>query len=81
MCACVRACVRACVCVCVREREREREYFPAEKVQFRLQTAEIKNENVDSGMYRKSNVMKFTPQDTGKPPRSYHDDLLEVQYL
>ena len=25
--------------------------------------------------------MKFTPQDTGKLPRSNYDDLLDVQYL
>ena len=42
---------------------------------------EIKNENVDCEVYKKPDVMKFTPQDTGKLPRSNHDDLLEVQYL
>ena len=43
--------------------------------------AEIKNENVDCEVYKKPDVMKFTPQDTGKLPRSNHDDLLDVQYL
>ena len=41
----------------------------------------IKNENVDIEVYKKPNVKKFTPQDTGKLPRSKYDDLLEVQYL
>ena len=51
------------------------------KVQFCLQTAEIKNENVDCEVYKKPNVKTFTPQDTGKLLRSKHDDLLEVQYV
>ena len=51
------------------------------KEQFCLQTAEIKNENVDCEVYKKPNVKKFTPQDTGKLICSNHDDLLEVQYL
>ena len=42
---------------------------------------EIKNENVDCEVYKKPDVLKFTPQDTGKFPRSNHDDLLDVQYL
>ena len=36
------------------------------KVQFCLQKFEIKNENVDCEVFKKPNVMKFTPQDTGK---------------
>ena len=48
------------------------------KVQFCLQTAEIKNENVDCEVFKKPNVKKFTPQDTGKLPRSNHYHLLEV---
>ena len=52
-----------------------------EKVPFCLQTAEIKNENADSEVYKKPNVKQFTPQDTGKLPRSKYDDLLEVQFL
>ena len=51
------------------------------KVQFCLQRAEIKNENVDCEVYKKPDVMKFTPQDTGKLPRSNHYDLLDMQYL
>ena len=51
------------------------------KVQFCLQTAEIKNENVDCEVYKKPNDKKFTPQDTEKLPRSNYDDLLEAQYL
>ena len=51
------------------------------KVQFCLQKAEIKNENVDCEVYKKPDVMKFIPQDTEKLPRSYHDDLLDVPYL
>ena len=50
-------------------------------MQFRLQTAEIKNENVDCEVYKKPNDKKFTPQDTEKLPRSNYDDLLEAQYL
>ena len=50
-------------------------------MQFCLQKAEIKNENVDCEVYKKPNVMKFTPRDTGKLPLSNHDDLLHVQYL
>ena len=50
------------------------------KVQFCLQKAEIKNENVDCEAYKKQDVMKFTPQDTGKFPCSIHYDLLDVQY-
>ena len=50
------------------------------KGQFFLQTAEMKNENVDCEVYKKPNVKKFTPQDTGKFLRSNHDDQLEVQY-
>ena len=46
-----------------------------------LQAAEIKNENVDCEVYKKPDVLKFTPQDTGKFPHSNHDDLLDVQYL
>ena len=42
---------------------------------------EIKNENVGCKVYKKPNVKKFKPQDTGKRPRSNHDDLLDVQYL
>ena len=49
------------------------------KVQCYLQTAEIKNENVDYEVYKKPSVKQFTPQDTGKRLRSNHDDLLEVQ--
>ena len=37
--------------------------------------------NVDCEVYKQPNVMKFTPQDTGKLPRPYHNDLLEVQHL
>ena len=51
------------------------------KVTFCLQKFEIKNENVDCEVYKKPNVMKFTPQDTGKLLRSNHDDLLEVEYV
>ena len=51
------------------------------KMQFCLQTAEIRNQNVDCEVYKKPNVKTFTPQDTGKLLRSNHDDLLEVQYL
>ena len=51
------------------------------KLQFCLQKAEIENENVDCEVYKKPDVMKFTPQDTGKLPRSNHDDLLDFQYL
>ena len=51
------------------------------EVQFCLPTAEIKNENVDCEVYKKPDVMKFTPQATEKLPRSNHDDLLEVQYV
>ena len=43
-------------------------------MQFCLQKAEIKNENVDCEVYKKPDVMKFTPQDN-------YDDLLDVQYL
>ena len=50
-------------------------------MQFCLQKAEIKNENVDREVYKKPNVKKYTPQDTGKLLRSNHDDLLEVQYV
>ena len=46
-----------------------------------MQEAEIKNENVDCEVCKKSDVMKFTPQDTGKLPRSNRDDLWGVQYL
>ena len=46
-----------------------------------MQKAEIEKENVDCEVYKKTNVVKFTPQDTGKLPRSNHDDLLGVQYL
>ena len=49
--------------------------------QFCLQKAEIKNENVDYELYKKPDVMKFTPQDTGKLPCFNHDDLLNEQYL
>ena len=49
------------------------------KVKFCLQTAEIKNENVDCEVYKKPNVKTFTSQDTAKLPRSNHNDLLEVQ--
>ena len=49
-------------------------------MQFCLQTAKIKNENVDCEVYKKPNGKNFTTQDTGKL-RSNHDDLLEVQYL
>ena len=45
-----------------------------------MQEAEIKNENVYCEVYKKIDVMKFTPQDTEKLPRSNHDDLLDVQY-
>ena len=51
------------------------------KVQFCLQKAEIKHENVDCEVYKKPDVMKFTPQDTENLPRSNDDDLLDVQYL
>ena len=51
------------------------------KVKFVLQKAEIKNENVDCEVYKKPDVIQFTPQDTGKLPRSIHADLLDVQYL
>ena len=54
--------------------------FWKKKVQFCLQTAETKNENVDHKMYKKPNVKKFTPQVTGKLPCSNHDDL-QVQYV
>ena len=50
-------------------------------MQFCLQKAEIKNENIDCEVYEKPDVMTFTPQATGKLPRSNHDDLLDVQYL
>ena len=50
-------------------------------MQFCLQKAEIKNENVDCEVYKKPDVMKFVPQATEKIPRSNHDDLLDVQYL
>ena len=43
--------------------------------------AVIKNENGDCEVYKKPDVMKFTPQATGLLPRSNHDDQLEVQYL
>ena len=46
-----------------------------------MQTAEIKNENVDCEVYKKANVKTFTPQDMRKLLRSNHDDLLEVQYV
>ena len=48
-----------------------------EKVQFRLQRFEIKtsDENVDCEVYKKPDVMKCTPQDTGKLLGSNHDDL------
>ena len=36
---------------------------------------------LDCDVYKKPDVMKFTPQDTGKLPRSNHDDLLEAQYV
>ena len=39
-------------------------------MQFCLQKAEIKNENVDSEVYKKPDVTKCTPQDTGEFPRS-----------
>ena len=48
------------------------------KVQFCLQKAEIKNENVDCEVYKKPDVTKFTPQATEKLPRPNHDDLLQV---
>ena len=51
------------------------------KVQFCLQTAEIKIENVDREVYKKPNVKKYTPQDTGKFLRFTHNDLLAVQHL
>ena len=51
------------------------------KVQFCLQKAKIKNENVDCEVYKKPDVMKFMPEDTEKLPRSNHDDLSDVQYL
>ena len=51
------------------------------KEKFSLQTAKIKNENVDCEVYKKPNVKTFTPQDTEKLLRSNHDDLLEVQYV
>ena len=51
------------------------------KCSFAWKKAEIKNENVDCEVYKKPDVMKFTPQDTGKLPRSNHDDVLDVQYL
>ena len=51
------------------------------KVQFCLQRAEIKNENVDCEVYKKPDDITFTPQDTGKLPRSNHEDLSDVQYL
>ena len=54
------------------------------KVQFCLQQpeqAEIKNENVDCEVYKKQDVIKFTPQDMGKLPHFKHDDVLDVQYL
>ena len=51
------------------------------KVQFYLQTAEIKNESVDCEVYKKPNDKQFTPQDMGKLYRSNHDDLLEMQNL
>ena len=44
-----------------------------------MQKAEIKNENVDCEVYKKPDVMKCTPRDTGKLPRSNHYDLLDVQ--
>ena len=40
-----------------------------------------KNENVDCEVYKKPDVMTFTPQDTKKLPRPNRDDLLDVQYL
>ena len=39
------------------------------------------NEKADCEVYKKPNVRKFTPQDTGTLPRSIYDDLLEMQYL
>ena len=51
------------------------------KVQFCLQQFEIKNENVDCEVFKKPNVMKFTPRDTGVLPRSNLYDQLEVQFL
>ena len=48
---------------------------------FFLQKAEIKNKNVDCELYKKPDVMKFTPQDTEKLPRSNHANLLDVQHL
>ena len=45
------------------------------KVQFCLQKAEIKNENVDCEVYKKSDVIKFAQQDIGKLARSNHDNL------
>ena len=49
--------------------------------QFFLPKAEIKNENVDCEVYKKPDDITFTPQDTGKLPRSNHEDLSDVQYL
>ena len=51
------------------------------KVQFCMRKAEIKNENVDCEVYKKPDIMKITPKDTGKLPLSNYDDLLDVQYL
>ena len=51
------------------------------KCNFAGKRSKSKNENADCEVYKKPNVMTFTPQDTGKLPRSNYDDLLEVQYL
>ena len=40
----------------------------------------MKNSCVDCELFKTPNVMEFTPQDTGKFPRSNHDNLLKVQY-
>ena len=45
---------------------------------YLVQTAKIKNENVDCEAYKKPNVKKFTLHDMGKLLRSNHDDLLQV---
>ena len=47
-------------------------------MQFCLQNAEIKIENVACEVYKKP---IYTQQDTEKLPCSNHDDLLDVQYL
>ena len=51
------------------------------KCNFACKGSKSRNENVDCEVYKKPNIVKFTPQDTGKLLRSNRDDLLDVQYL